>query len=231
MARTKNNRVVLQPPRIKGFNPIGNYSKERNITTLFLEEYESIRLLDYDMLSQVEAAKYMQVSRPTLTRIYQSARQKVAAAMVEGNTITIEGGSAVFSDEWQLCPNCSVRFSVKNTNTCALCDHSVNQLVAIPVDQPAESASLFTAFARAPFFMLTDHQNRTVFIENSLLGQPKVGVKVVDMLHKLGMTAIAAYELGIPVMDRAQQHGMNLMLLPAKYRTAKDILKLIKKDM
>ncbi len=231
MARTKNNRVVLQPPRIKGFNPIGNYSKEKKVTTLFIEEYESIRLLDYDMLSQVEAAKYMQVSRPTLTRIYQAARQKIATALVEGSMVTIEGGSAVYSDEWQECPNCEGRFSIKNATTCSLCDHSVNQLVAIPIDQPSESASIFTAFARAPYFMLTDHLNRTVTIENTMLDQPQTGMKVVEMLHKLGMTAIAAYELGIPVIERAQKYNMNLILLPSKCRTAKDVLKLVKKDM
>ncbi len=230
MGRTKNNRVVLQPPRIKGLNPIGHYGKEKKTVTLFLEEYESIRLLDYDMLSQVEAAQHMQVSRPTLTRIYQSARQKVAQSMVEGLIVNIEGGSAVFSEDWKECDGCGSRYNVEIADFCSLCNHEANQLIAVPIDQQSENASIHTAFARAPYFLLTDHQKRTVMIENSELGKPKVGVKVINMLHKMGMTAIAAYELGIPVMEKAREYGMNMVLLSPKHRTAKDVLKLIKKD-
>jgi len=41
-------------------------------------------------LSQIEAAKKMNISQPTFNRIISSARQKVADCLVEGKAIKIE---------------------------------------------------------------------------------------------------------------------------------------------
>ena len=227
MARTRNNRVVLQPPRIKGFHPIGNYRQEMETTNIFLEEYESIRLLDYDALSQVEAAQIMQVSRPTLTRIYQSARKKIAKALVEGTMITIEGGHAIFSEAWNDCPECQCRFNISGGNNCPLCHRSDSSLMALPMDHPGEEATIHPAFAKAPYLMLVDIKNKTSIIENNLINQPQTGIKVVEMIHKLGVSTIAAYEIGIPVQYKAQELGINLVLLPHNLQRIKELLKLI----
>lgn len=230
MARTRNNRVVLQPPRIKGFHPIGNYRQEMAITNLFVEEYESIRLLDYDALSQVEAAQIMQVSRPTLTRIYQSAREKIAKALVEGTIISIEGGHAIFSEAWLDCPRCNGRYSTSSENTCPLCDHNQPGLIALPMDHPGEEAAIYPAFAKAPYLILVDHNNQTTLIENTLTNQPQTGIKVVEMMQKLGVTTIGAYEVGIPVQQKAKEMGINLVLLPHNLQFIKEILNHITKN-
>ena len=227
MARTRNNRVVLQPPRIKGFHPIGNYRLEMETTNIFLEEYESIRLLDYDALSQVEAAQIMQVSRPTLTRIYQSARKKIAKALVEGTLITIEGGHAIFSEAWNDCPECHCRFNISGGNSCPLCHRGGSSLMALPMDHPGEEATIHPAFAKAPYLMLVDNKSKTSIIENNLINQPQTGIKVVEMIHKLGVTTIVAYEIGIPVQHKAQELGINLVLLPHNLQRIKELLKLI----
>lgn len=127
MARTRQNRIIQQPPKVLGFNPIGFYTSKPKTVCLNLEEYESIRLLDYENLSQEEASKYIGVSRPTLTRIYESARKKVSKALIEGCKIIIEGGSFIFKDEWFECKNCLCKFNnpVKaEINCCALCGSS-----------------------------------------------------------------------------------------------------------
>ena len=67
---------------------------------LNLEEYEAIRLCDYEMLNHHQASILMAVSRPTLTRIYSKARQKIAVALVQGKQIIIEGGKIYFDSEW-----------------------------------------------------------------------------------------------------------------------------------
>lgn len=60
--------------------------------TLTLDEYEAMNLLDYQGLGQEEAAVLMEISRPTVTRIYAGARKKIAQALTEGLAIQIEGG-------------------------------------------------------------------------------------------------------------------------------------------
>ena len=62
---------------------------------LKVEELESIRLKDYQQLSQEEAAKKMGVSQPTFHRIVSEAHRKIAEAFVEGKAIRIEGGNYV----------------------------------------------------------------------------------------------------------------------------------------
>ena len=77
------------PPHFKGFRPIG-LPEENNPVVINFEEYEAIRLSDFEFNGHVEAAKIMGVSRPTYTRIYESARRKVAQALVEGAALIIE---------------------------------------------------------------------------------------------------------------------------------------------
>jgi len=87
----------LNPPSIKGFKPYGLDSEgtaAEPVTVLF-EEYEALRLSDYDSLNHHQASVMMGVSRPTFTRIYASALQKIAVAFVEGRQITIEGGKFI----------------------------------------------------------------------------------------------------------------------------------------
>lgn len=101
---------MLMPPMIKGMSVTGVRGRKTNEVFLLLEEYEAIRLLDYMMLNQEEAAIQMQVSRPTLTRIYQIARQKVATALFEGRDIVIKGGFVTFEENWFRCNQCKNRF-------------------------------------------------------------------------------------------------------------------------
>ena len=82
-----------------GFMPGSNYFKPRAIPLSMLEEViltvdelEAIRLADLDNLYQEQAAKKMNVSRPTFGRIIESAHKKVAEALVKGKALKIEGG-------------------------------------------------------------------------------------------------------------------------------------------
>jgi predicted DNA-binding protein (UPF0251 family)/predicted Fe-Mo cluster-binding NifX family protein len=65
--------------------------------TLNLEEWECLRLVDYQSLDQDEAAKSMEVSRQTLQNLLRSARQKVARALVEVLPLYIRDGHYKFT--------------------------------------------------------------------------------------------------------------------------------------
>jgi predicted DNA-binding protein (UPF0251 family) len=115
---------MTNPPHFKGFRPVG-LPEENNSVVLNYEEYEAIRLSDFELYGQVEAAQIMDISRPTYARIYESARRKVAQAFVLGKPIVFEGGKVYFNSEWFSCNNCGCWFNhpakeleVKN---CALC--------------------------------------------------------------------------------------------------------------
>src|SRR5690554_7215528 len=111
MPRRKRNRRIQVPPVIKGMSVYGVRGRKSNEIILRLEEYEAIRLLDYQNLTQEQAAVYMDVSRPTLTRIYEEARNKVATAFVEGRDILFKGGDICFDKNWYKCNSCLASFN------------------------------------------------------------------------------------------------------------------------
>jgi len=89
------------------FGPHGHNMPEPGIeVVLTVDEYESIRLSDDENLKQEEAAARMNISRPTFTRLIDSARKKIADAMVNGKIIRIKGGSYVFLKNRLRCMTC-----------------------------------------------------------------------------------------------------------------------------
>lgn len=125
--RIKILRKVLSPPTIKGFKPFGGKidNSKSLVVELHFEEYEALRLCDYDMCNHNNASKIMNVSRPTFTRIYASARKKIAKAFVEGSQIVIEGGKVYFDSEWYHCKICKCNFNNPDkhieVDKCPLC--------------------------------------------------------------------------------------------------------------
>ncbi len=84
-------------PRRIECRPDSNYFKPRGIPMSDLEEIlleademESLRLADFEGLYHEKAAKKMGISRPTFGRILESARKKVATALVKGNALHIQ---------------------------------------------------------------------------------------------------------------------------------------------
>lgn len=91
---------------MQGFKPFGIPRNMLSSVSLKFDEYEAIRLLDYEGMNQDQAAGQMNVSRPTLTRIYEKGRKTIAQALVEGKMITIEGGNVKFDRQWFRCKRC-----------------------------------------------------------------------------------------------------------------------------
>lgn len=90
MPRPQKQRCICSLPRIREFAPQdGEASGGINLT---YDEYEVIRLLDYMQMTQEQCARRMGISRPTVTRIYEEARRKMADMLTNGRTLTIGGG-------------------------------------------------------------------------------------------------------------------------------------------
>jgi len=106
MARPQKNRTVCDPPKMLGYKPFGIKMCGSEPVFLGFDEYESLKLINYDNMSQDEAALQMNVSRPTLTRIYNKALQKIALAFTEGRNILIKGGNIEFDKDWYKCKKC-----------------------------------------------------------------------------------------------------------------------------
>ncbi len=98
MPNRKRHRRITGFPIMEGYKPFGIPMCELEAINLLFEEYEALRLADYEDLKHEEAAVKMNISRPTFTRLYDKARKKIAQAFVEGKAIIIQGGTYVTDD-------------------------------------------------------------------------------------------------------------------------------------
>ena len=96
MPRPKKWRKVCCMPKNDMFQPINR--KCMDIITMTVDEYETVRLIDYMGFTQEECGKYMNVARTTVQQIYNNARRKIASALVEGKGLSISGGDFVLCD-------------------------------------------------------------------------------------------------------------------------------------
>ncbi|WP_297956983.1 DUF134 domain-containing protein [uncultured Ruminococcus sp.] len=91
MPRPQKSRRICCYPDYWSFAP--DQDTANDTVTLSLDEFETIRLIDYQAKTQEQCAAEMNVARTTVTAIYNSARKKLAAALVEGRRIVISGGN------------------------------------------------------------------------------------------------------------------------------------------
>jgi len=95
--RRRGRRWISEVPSVRCFLPEGCPRTEA--LSLTLEELEAVRLVDLLDLDQEEAAFYMGISRKALWNDLMNARHKIAAALVYGMGLLIEGGSFVLRGE------------------------------------------------------------------------------------------------------------------------------------
>ncbi len=92
MPRMRRIRRVGFEPGIVFFKPAGVAMRDLEEVVLEVDEFEALRLSDFEKMNQSQCAEKMGVSQPTFNRILSSAREKIASALVEGKAIRIQGG-------------------------------------------------------------------------------------------------------------------------------------------
>ena len=92
MPRPVQPRKIGFVPRITCFKPAGVPRFELEEVALTLDELEAVRLADLNGLYQETAAPRMDISRSAFARILESARKKIADALVHGKCLRLAGG-------------------------------------------------------------------------------------------------------------------------------------------
>jgi predicted DNA-binding protein (UPF0251 family) len=86
----------MVPENIR-FGPLNTLNPDEKYLVMTIDEYEVIRLIDLEGLTQEECALQMNVARTTIQAIYFDARKKLAEALIHQKELRIEGG------DYQLC--------------------------------------------------------------------------------------------------------------------------------
>ena len=99
MPRPCKRRRICQMPDCRCFGPQNGYDTGNPPVIMTVDEYETIRLIDFAGMNQEQCAAQMDVARTTAQAIYNSARFKLAECLVNGKELHIQGGSYLLCGE------------------------------------------------------------------------------------------------------------------------------------
>lgn len=119
MPRHKKCRRICAMPEFGEFSPRDRPCAQTII--MELDEYETIRLIDLQNFTQEQCARQMQIARTTATSIYNSARTKMADALINGKRLIIDGGDIEICSRSMECMNSGCRCC---HNHCEKCDNN-----------------------------------------------------------------------------------------------------------
>lgn len=218
MPRPRKCRRVCGLPENRGFVP--ETAGAETAVVLNVDEYETLRLIDREGLSQEECGAYMDIARATVQQIYQSARKKVADALVEGRPLHIDGGN------YRLCdgdekPCCCRNCWRKHAQNPQKQQEERKMKIMIPLDE--DKKSVCPAFARAPYFLCGDENGAEILENPAASAQGGAGLQAAQFVVDQAAAAVVtmrcgqnaadifkAAEIKIYEADRAKDANANL---------------------
>jgi predicted DNA-binding protein (UPF0251 family)/predicted Fe-Mo cluster-binding NifX family protein len=192
MARPKRCRHVCRYPRCMSFGP----DEERNagFAILNVDEYETIRLLDYENLTQKECAEQMQVARTTVTDIYERARHKLADCLVNGKKLIIAGGDYQLSQ-----PGADANLS-----------NLEKGMGIMRVAVPYENGEIFQHFGHTEAFKLYDVKDGSVSEVGILRSGESGHGALAGLLKEAKADALICGGIGFGAQMALQEEGIKL---------------------
>lgn len=150
MARPVRCRKICFEPKFDSFAPCGAGGAERILLTV--DEFEAVRLIDYEKRTHEQCARQMGVSRTTVTEMYERARTKIADCIVNGKTLCISGGNYALCDgsAKEYCgKNCSREYSARTAG-----ERKEQRIMRIAVTY--ENGNVFPHFGHTEQFKIYD---------------------------------------------------------------------------
>lgn len=153
MSRPCKRRRICEEPSVNHFGPLNKRGEAAPLKMICMtvDEFETIRLIDHEGLTQEECALRMQVARTTVQAIYGNARRKLADCLVNGTELRVQGG------DYELCrgnaDNCnrSCRYHMKPEVQLKRMEE-IEMRIAVTY----ENGKIFQHFGHTEFFKVYD---------------------------------------------------------------------------
>ncbi len=191
MSRPKKCRKVCRFPSVQTFFPVDS-DPEKSAVVLTVDEYETIRLIDREGMSQEQCGQYMGVARTTIQQIYATARKKLADMLVEGLCLKIEGGN------YQLC------HGEKGLYSCGGClKYRIHQKYIKPKGEHVmriavtfQNGLIFQHFGHTKEFKIYDVENGKIIASKVVDTQGSGHGALVDVLSALSVDILICGGIG-----------------------------------
>ena len=189
MARPCRCRRIKHFPDYWTFNAEGN---ESDAIILSLDEYETIRLIDFEKRKQEECAESMGVSRTTVTAIYDSARSKLARHIIEGRPLRISGGS------YRIVSDIKHNLKIKGDNT-------------MRVAMTYENGMVGQHFGRSEYFMIYDVEDGNITNEQIVSTDGQGHGALAGVLKELNADVLICGGIGMGARMGLDELGIELI--------------------
>ena len=177
MPRPRKCRRVCRLPENPGFMPLSP-GQDPSAVILNVDEYEAVRLIDREGLSQEECGTYMDVARTTVQQIYTSARKKIADALTEGRPLRIEGGEYRLCSREEPCMGCGG--CRKQHPAIRQKKEEGSMIIAVPLDE--NQKDVCPVLARAPYFLFVREGKQEILENPAAQAQGGAGLKAAQFL-------------------------------------------------
>lgn len=206
MARPVRCRRICTEPVYDSFIPQG--CQRKGEVVLAVEEYEVIRLIDLNKLTHEQCAKQMDISRTTVTEIYQAARGKIADSIVNGKPLQIAGG------HYRLCDGSAVIYCRKACKKAG----GATQKQAMPgkgeiemrIAVTYENGNVFQHFGHTEQFKLYDIENGKVAATEIVDTNGQGHGALSNFLKDAGVDAIICGGIGGGAQSALAEAGIQL---------------------
>lgn len=221
MPRPFKHRCVNGRPVAVIYKPAGIPVAGLQWVQLNLDEFECIRLIDHLGLEQEKAAEQIGVSRPTVTRIYASARKKIADALVQGHALRIEGGPIVQLAELCGGRGCQRRHQHGHGHEhqpMAIRPRSAKMKIVVCAQTNSPQALIDSRFGRTAFWAVYDDQTKQYeFIANhqNLQAAQGAGIQAAQAVLDADGGILIACNVGPKAMAVLQAGGVQVFQAPS----------------
>lgn len=209
MSRPQKCRRICAEPRFRKFAPAG--TKGGGTICMSTDEYEVFRLVDYEKKTHEECAKQMDISRTTVTEIYDSARKKIADFLVNGCELEITGGNYRICDGSACCCGrcrrdfeCSV-ISTAEAGKCEKPEGSVRVAVCWQAGQ------IFPHFGQSPRIELCDTAEGRVTARTLIDTSGSVRGALPEVLKGLRVDKIICGGIGAGAVKALGESGIEVL--------------------
>ncbi len=156
MPRPCKRRRICREPYCECFGPLDQSKVKDDAVMMTLDEFEAIRLIDLNDLTQEQCAEQMNVARTTAQAIYMSARRKLADALVNARNLCIEGGDYVF------CDGSVTKCKGHGSSRCRQPDVAEKEKKEMKIAVTYDNGQIFQHFGHTEYFKIYTVENYTV---------------------------------------------------------------------
>lgn len=192
-----NSRIKRYARRLettKTFKPSGVPSNSLETNNMGLDEFEALRLVDYEGLSQIDAAEEMQVSRATIQRLLLKARKKIVDSILNNKSLEISNEIS--------------NIKLKGENKMDIESKEVKK-IAFPT---SDKSTIDAHFGKTKQFAIYTVKDTEVIAVNHLTPPAHAPGVIPKFLHDNEVDVVITGNMGVKAVKIFEHNGIDVIL-------------------